>query len=116
MKQILLFGAILFSVAAIGQNPLKDTKWVGNDGLMVDFSKDTITATVNDQIVAIVVYEVKGELITIADVGGDQACPSDLKGIYTFKIASSTLTFALKEDACDGRAQTVNGMVLTKRE
>ena len=116
MKQLLLIVTVLCSVAALGQNPLKDTKWLGDDGLSIDFGKDTITATMNGQLVAVVVYQVKDSLITIMDVGGEQACPSDLKGIYTYKLSSGTLTFGLKEDPCDGRAQTVNGMLLTKRE
>lgn len=116
MKRILFLVALLFSIAAYSQNPLKDTKWTTDNGLVISFATDSITAMANGQVVAIVHYEVKGSIITLTDIGGEQACPAEQKGVYTFTLDDKTVSFKLKADDCPGRSQTVDGMVLHKQE
>jgi len=116
MKKYLFFVVILFSITAFSQNPLKNTTWTAENGLIVHFSTDSITADAGGQIVAIVHYEIKDDVITLIDIGGENACPAEQKGIYNFTLEGTKISFKMKEDDCPGRSQTVDGMVLTKKE
>lgn len=44
-----------------------------------------------------------GDKITIWDTAGQNTCPSDQKGVYTFALNGDTATVTKVSDACPGR-------------
>jgi hypothetical protein len=48
-------------------------------------------------------YILDGDQITVWDVSGIYACPSEMKGKYKLSSAEDTLTATMIEDACEGR-------------
>ncbi len=48
-------------------------------------------------------YELAGNRITLWDVGGEFACPSEMKGIYNFEVTDTALTATAVSDDCPGR-------------
>jgi len=57
---------------------------------------------------------VDGCEISFTDTGGDYACPEEQVGVYTFSVSETTLSFAVIDDACDGRRIPLDGAVLTR--
>ncbi len=50
-------------------------------------------------------YELVGNQITMWDISGELACPSDLKGDYLVYIKGNEMTMSLLEDECVGRGR-----------
>lgn len=46
--------------------------------------------------------EFNGDQITVWDVSGENACGSDKKGVYTYKIEGDMLTLNRVKDECEG--------------
>ncbi len=46
-------------------------------------------------------HTLEGDQITISDVKGAAACPSDQKGVYKYKVEGDTLTMTRVSDACE---------------
>jgi len=58
---------------------------------------------------------IEGDQMTIWDTGGEYACPSDVKGVYTFEfLDDNTLQMKKVKDACEGRGGP-EGMMVFKR-
>lgn len=48
-------------------------------------------------------YTSDGKQITIWDTAGENTCPSDQKGVYSYTLSGDTATFTKVSDACAGR-------------
>lgn len=48
-------------------------------------------------------YELAGNRITLWDVDGEFACPSEVKGVYDFEVSDTALTATAVSDDCPGR-------------
>jgi hypothetical protein len=98
-------------------NPLKNTKWDGQNGLQVYFtSSDTIKLLVNDQVVASAQYKVKDSTLTWRDlVPGAGSCDTSIRGVYVYRIKDSILTFRPVSDRCEVRANVIQTLVLTRK-
>jgi hypothetical protein len=47
--------------------------------------------------------EFNGDQVTVWDTGGENACGSDKKGVYAYKIEENMLTLSRIKDDCEGR-------------
>ena len=47
--------------------------------------------------------EFSGDQVTVWDTGGENACGSDKKGVYAYKIEGDMLTLNRIKDDCEGR-------------
>jgi hypothetical protein len=114
MKQSLFFVAfmLLFASATFAQSLVG--KWSGEfpgqNGQPA--TKFTLTITENtyqfdmgmDGTVDITGgYTSDGKQITIWDTAGQNTCPSDQKGVYSYTLSGDTATFTKVSDACAGR-------------
>ena len=48
-------------------------------------------------------YDLEGNQMTIWDVGGEMACPSDYKGNYSLSFNGNQMIMTLLSDQCEGR-------------
>ena len=115
-KLILIFGAIASIAFIKADNPLKNTKWEGPNGLIVYFtSSDTVKLLVDDQLLSAAQYKVKDSLLTWRDfMVSDATCDTSIRGKYIYHIKDSVLTFRIISDRCEDRANVIQTLVLTK--
>ena len=120
MKKIIFVfvGMAVFSMAfRLPVDPLKNTKWDGENGLMVYFTaSDTVKLSVDDKVVASALYKVKDSVLTWRDfVVSAATCDTSIKGIYIYHIKEDVLTFRTVSDRCEDRANIIQTLVLTKK-
>jgi hypothetical protein len=118
MKKILVVLVALVSFSFISaDNPLKNTKWDGQNGLLVYFTaSDTIKLLINDQLVASAQYKVKDSTLTWRDfVPSAGSCDTSIRGTYVYRIKDSILTFRPVSDRCEVRANVIQTLVLTRK-
>jgi hypothetical protein len=115
MRKTLLFVVLLLAGAAgLHAQSLKGTSWK----LYVDELHDTVTFHVgtdsayttdgSGEIVVQSLCKISKDTITLKDIGGKYACPSEA-GVYTFAFIADTLTLTLVNDPCDNRSGAING-------
>jgi hypothetical protein len=119
-KAFLLFFIIaIVSFAFIkADNPLKNTKWEGENGLVVQFmASDTVKMLAEGQVLATAQYKVKDSLLIWRDVMVSAAtCDTSIRGNYIYKIKENVLTFRIVSDRCEDRADVIQTLVLIKAE
>jgi len=83
----------------------------GQDGKPVPFTMTITDATYefdfgNDGRVDVTgAYTAKDNQVTVWDTMGENICPSDQKGVYSYVMDGDTVTFTKVTDACPGRGQ-----------
>ncbi len=115
-----LFAIFIVAVSFVfikADNPLKNTKWDGSDGLVVYFTaSDTVKLLVDDQLLSSAQYKVKDSLLTWRDfIVSDATCDTSIKGKYIYHIKDDILTFRVVSDRCEDRANVIQTLVLTKK-
>ena len=122
MKQLFVFAVLTFLSATTFAQSLVG-KWSGefpgqNDQPAVKF---TLTITDNTyqfdmgmdgKVDVTGGYTSDGKQITIWDTAGENTCPSDQKGVYSYTFDGDMATFTKVTDACPGRGQ---GPLVVKR-
>jgi hypothetical protein len=110
---VLALFALSLSVTVFAQQPGMVGKWAGqftqedgsalrftltitDDAYHFDFGPDGVTDSSG-------AYTSDGDKITIWDTAGQNTCPSDQKGVYTFALDGDTATVTKVSDACPGR-------------
>jgi hypothetical protein len=116
-KLIFLFIAFVSFAFIKADNPLKNTKWSGHDGLVVYFTaSDTVKLLVDDQLLNAAQYKVKDSVLTWRDfIVSDATCDTTIRGVYNYKIKDDVLTFSIISDRCEDRANVIQTLVLTKQ-
>ena len=79
-----------------GQPAMKFSLTISDNAYQMDIGMDG-TADITGA------YTSDGKQITIWDTAGENICPSDQKGVYTFVRDGDTLTFTKVTDSCPGR-------------
>ena len=108
--------------AAANSNRLANTSWqtyVGNplnDTIIIHYTVDSsdVRAKSTGEVSINTVYTLNQDTITFHDVGGENACPSEMVGRYHIVIDGDTLKYNLIEDACDGRAAVLKELTWQK--
>jgi hypothetical protein len=117
MKKLIFVFVPVASFAFIkADNPLKNTKWEGANGLVVQFTaSDTVKLLMKDQLINTAQYKVKDSLLTWRDFKVSQAtCDTSIRGTYIYRIKEDILTFRIISDRCETRANVIQTLVLTK--
>ncbi|HET6994078.1 MAG TPA: hypothetical protein VFI06_03800 [Chitinophagaceae bacterium] len=118
MKKILVVLVALVSFSFISaDNPLKNTKWDGGNGLVVYFTaSDTVKLLMNDEFLTSAQYKVKDSVLTWRDfVPGAGSCDTAIRGTYVYRIKDSILTFRPLSDRCEVRANVIQTLVLIRK-
>jgi hypothetical protein len=118
MKKLIFIFIVILSFAFIkADNPLKNTKWEGADGLVVYFTaSDTVKLLAHDQLLSAAQYKVKDSLLTWRDfIVSDATCDTSIRGKYIYQIKEDVLTFRVVSDRCEDRANVIQTLVLTKQ-
>lgn len=114
MKKSLLSALLLlaFSFTGFSQTAFAGD-WVGEskmpDGQVVKFkmsiSQDgyEVDMGMKGKVDVVGKHVTEGNRVTVWDVSGEFACPSDQKGVYTYALDGDTLTFTKVSDPCEGR-------------
>lgn len=112
----LVFAAVVSCAFIQVDNPLKNTKWEGANGLIVYFTpSDTVKLLVNDKQISAAQYKVKDSLLTWRDfIVSEATCDTSIRGKYIYKIKEDILTFRIVSDRCEDRANVIQTLVLTK--
>jgi hypothetical protein len=85
-----------------------------NDTLTFHIHADSSFATTSSgDILVRTKCTVSGDILTLADYGGEHAC-LDMTGKYKINLSGDTLILTLIEDPCDGRAQALDGKKWTE--
>lgn len=116
MKKLLVFAlfTFIFATTTVAQSSAVIVgKWQGEfpgqDGKPVKFTLTIAETTyqmdfgMDGNVDITGAYTSEGDRITIWDTAGENTCPSDQKGVYTFTPDGDTLTFTKVTDACPGR-------------
>jgi hypothetical protein len=117
MKKLIFVFAAVASLSFIkADNPLKNTKWEGENGLTVYFTaSDTVKLLMENQLITAAQYKVKDSLLTWRDITvSDATCDTSIRGTYIYKIKENILTFRVLSDRCEDRANVIQTLVLTK--
>ncbi len=124
MKKIILFTG-LFCFASIASNlcaqSINNKDWKAyfsepfNDTLTLHIRTDSsFVTTSTGNILVRTKCQITGDTFTLSDYGtGEYVCP-DMIGKYKFSVKGNTFTATLIEDACEGRAQALNGVMWTE--
>jgi len=116
MKLIACLGLFLLTGMSMGlrAQDVKNTSWktfIGDplyDSLTIHIRADSsFVTTSSGSVVVRSVCKVAGDTLSLSDYEGQYACP-DMTGRYRIKVAEDVLTFLLIDDACDGRATSLN--------
>jgi len=89
-------------------DPINDTLTlhIHSDSSFVTNSKDEVFLRTN--------CIINRDTLTLSDYGeGEHSCP-DAKGKYKISLNGNSFTLSLIDDACDGRAQALNGVKWTE--
>lgn len=116
MKKLLVFAlfSFLFTATAVAQSSAVIVgKWQGEmpgqDGKPVPFSLTIAESTyqldfgMDGKVDITGEYTSESDRVTIWDTAGENTCPSDQKGVYSFALDGDTLTFTKVTDTCPGR-------------
>ena len=117
MKMFFVIAVAIIPFAFIKPaDPLKNTKW-RNEGLLIHFTaSDTVKMFVEDKLVASALYKVKDSLLTWrAYVVSNASCDTSIRGTYIYNIKEDVLTFRLINDKCEGRANILQTLMLSKQ-
>ena len=82
-----------------------------NGGVILSFGGDgAYRVTQNDHAMVSGAYRSKGDRLTLTDVSGQFACPSDkAKGTYAWRLDGTALTLTKVDDACEDRSSDLTG-------
>ena len=118
MKKLFLAFVVVASLAFINaDNPLRNTKWDGANGLVIYFTpSDTVKLLVDNQVLSAAQYKVKDSILTWRDfIVSDATCDTSIRGTYIYKIKDSVLTFRTISDRCEDRANVIQTLVLIRK-
>lgn len=117
MKTFLVIAVAIISFAFIqAPDPLKNTKWRNEDLLIHFTASDTVKLFVDNKLVTSALYKVKDSLLTWRDyIVSDASCDTSIRGSYIYNIKEDVLTFRLVNDKCEGRANILQTLILTKQ-
>ena len=120
MKRIVfVFAFIVFTLMAfrVANDPLKNTKWDGENGLQIYFTpSDTVKLLIDDKVLSSALYKVKDSVLTWRDyIVSDATCDTSIRGTYIYHIKDSVLTFRTVSDRCEDRANVIQTLVLTRK-
>ena len=109
--------AIVLLAFRNASDPLKNTKWEGENGLVFYFTpSDTVKLIINDKLLSSALYKVKDSVLTWRDfIVSDATCDTSIRGQYVYKIKDSILTFRTISDRCEDRANVLQTLVLIRK-
>jgi hypothetical protein len=124
MKKIILLSASLFLISMLSQlnaQSINNKNWKAffsepfNDTLTLHLRGDSSFVSLsNGEVLVQSKCTITNETLTLTDYStGQYSCP-DMTGKYKISLKGDILTFTLIEDACEGRAQALNGVKWTK--
>jgi hypothetical protein len=120
MKKIILITGLFLlasSVFHLQAQSINNKNWKAffaepfNDTLTLHIRSDSSFVTLsNGEVLVQSACKITGDMITITDYStGQYSCP-DVTGKYKINLNGDSLTLALIEDSCEGRAQALNGV------
>lgn len=123
MKQSFVLALLAFAFSASTSAQSLVGKWAGEFPAQNDQPALKFTLTITDntyqfdmgmdgKVDVTGAYTSDGKQITIWDTAGENTCPSDQKGVYSFAFNGDTVTFTKVSDACPGRG---DGPLVVKR-
>ncbi len=118
MNRLLLISFILMSYLCSNAQGIQNTKWQTfnaglTDTVTVVIGVDTIEQYVHpDTILVKSWYTEVNDTVTLYDVSGLLACPSEDTGMYLYTVANDTLTITLLTDQCLQRSMVYDGVEL----
>jgi len=119
MKILIAVAAVVIvSFASIRPgDPITNTKWDGENGLVVYFTKsDTVKLLVDEKMVAAAQYKVQDSLLIWRDfIKSEATCDTSIRGKYIYKIKEDVMTFRVISDRCEDRANILQTLVLIKK-
>jgi len=119
MKKIFTVAVVVIISSAFIKmdNPLKNTKWTGENGLIVFFTaSDTVKLMADDELITAAQYKVKDSLLTWRDfMVSDATCDTSIRGTYSYRIKEDVLTFRVISDRCEDRANVIQTLVLIRK-
>ena len=109
------------SAALLHAQSINNTNWKAffgdeiNDTLTIHIQGDSSFVTKSSgEVIVRSSYRIEGNTFTISDYGtGEYTCP-DAKGKYKINLTGDSLVFTLIDDACEGRANSLNGLKWVK--
>jgi hypothetical protein len=124
MKKIILIPALFFLMSMLGKldaQSINNKNWKAffsepfNDTLILHLHGDSSSVTLsNGQVLVQSKCTITDETLILSDYStGQYSCP-DVTGKYKINLKGDILTFTLIEDACEGRAQALDGIKWTK--
>jgi hypothetical protein len=120
MKKIILITGLFLlasSVFHLQAQSINNKNWKAylaepfNDTLTLHIQSDSSFVTLsNGEVLVRSACKITGDIITITDYStGQYSCP-DVTAKYKINLNGDSLTLALIEDSCEGRAQALNGL------
>jgi hypothetical protein len=82
-------------------------------GLMVEFTENSMTALQAGTILVKSTFTYQGDIITLTDVEGQVACPSQAK--YRVSITDKGVRLTPVEDPCEGRPAVLAQVTMVKK-
>src|SRR5437868_3001656 len=123
MKKVIFFTCFLCLTATglLHAQSLDNTNWKAffaspvNDTLTIYIKGDSSFVTNSGgEVMVHSSFKIAGDTLTLSDYGtGEYVCP-DATGKYTINLKDDSLIFTLIEDPCDGRANSLNGIMWIK--
>jgi len=120
MKKIILITGLFFLTSAsfhLQAQSITNKNWKTyiaepfNDTLTLHILSDSSFVSLsNGEVLVRSVCKITADIVTLTDYStGQYSCP-DVTGKYKINLNGDSFTLTLIEDACEGRAQTINGL------
>jgi len=124
MKKIILTTGLFFLTSAVFHlqaQSINNKNWKAffaepfNDTLTLHIQSDSSFVTLsNGEVLVRSSCKITGDIVTLTDYStGQYSCP-DVAGKYKVNLSGDSFTLTLIEDACEGRAQALNGVKWVK--
>jgi len=116
---LLVFGTMTLS---LGFAQLKSTKWQGAikgdnpRSALLDFKRDTLVlySGTGTEKIETMIYEIKGQVLTLRKIDGQSDCDNATPGIYQFVIKGDKIVFKLGNDPCYDRSSALDATEWTR--
>jgi len=115
MKKLFMFFLFAFSLSTVfAQQASLVGKWTGQfpnpDGTVLKFTMTITEDAFHFDFGSDGTFDASGgyasngsDQITIWDTAGQNVCPSDQKGVYSYVLSGDSVTFTKVSDTCPGR-------------
>ena len=124
MKKIILTAGLFFLTSAVFHlqaQSINNKNWKAffaepfNDTLTLHIQSDSSFVSLsNGEVLVRTVCKITDDIVTLTDYStGQYSCP-DVTGKYKINLNGDSFTLTLIEDACEGRAQALNGVKWVK--